>query len=226
MTVLLNEYDSVGKCLMFTFRHRSLCNRIPGGKKYAEAIVSHYMVLEDKIREFREVTYHRLHCRDLLEQHNQNMDDGVRTVYEKCKQHDRENPDDQILSLVFPETAFGPYVRNNIFKEPAIVEQLVVRLESLGKEHPMYAVAGLLKKPLREMRKAILAFREGERHEKIAKTERDLSKGDLVKQYRTNYFDACKDLGKKKASQLFPRTPQKKTEPVPGLPADNNAEAA
>ncbi len=227
MAEMLSIQESVGKYLEKTSRHQRMCHKVAGAQKYAEAINSDYKGLVEKNTMYREAKYEKFHAYDLMILNNNNMDDGVRTVFEKCSQYDRENPADLVLHLIFPDGTFGKFVRNNIFKESVIVEQLVVRLESLGKDHSLASVSNILKKSLREMGKSILAYHEAVRHEKIAKTELELSKDRLRKQYEANYLDARKELGRKVASQLFPtKISYKKVEKELGTVDTESSQAA
>jgi len=212
MAIMLRISDSVGIHLMKANRHKRFCYQVSGAQKYAGTIEPFYDNLEEKNKIYRDEMYTRLHTQDIMTMRNSQLDDGVRTVYEKCKQYDRMNPNGTVLLQIFPNETFGGFVRNNIFEESAIVEQIVVRLEKLGKGHPLFAEIEPLQKLIREMEKSIQKLFNAKRQEKIAKTEMELAKADLRKQYEGNYLDARKELGKKAASQLFPSKSYKKME--------------
>ncbi len=221
MATMIRKTESVGKHLFKVNRHVRFCYQVNGAKKFAKAIEPVYTGLEKKNKLYREAMYGRVHRHDVMTMRNGQLDDGVRTVHEKCKQHDREYPINAVLQKIFPNETFGDFINNNIFDESLIVQQLIVRLEKLGKDHPLYSLAEYLRKLIREMKKSIQIYHDAVQAEKISKIELELAKEELRKQYEVNSLDAQKDLGKKAASQLFPSKPQKKLEELPEGPDGN-----
>lgn len=211
--------SSVDVHLNSTQRHIRLCYQIPGAKTYAEAIEPKYSDTEQKHRDYKEACYACDHAHDLIVYHNNKLDDGVRTAFERCKQHDRENPNSPVLGRIFPKRTFGEYIRNSMFEEPNKIEQLAFCFEELGEEHALFPTAEYLRNLILTARDSFTQFYEEERKESIAKAALLLSKADIRDQFETNYLDARKEFGKKMARHLFPSTYVRKptpTEPTEG----------
>ncbi len=209
---MIYKRDSIGKHLIKANRHTRLCYQVSGADKFAKAIEPVYEAVEEKNRDYRNAVYTRYHAHDTMTLQNSRLDNAVRTAFEKCKQHDRQNPGKAILERLFPGRVYGHLVNNSMFKESLLVEQVAIRFENLGEEHPLYNEAAILRSFIQEMRSAIVLFNTTEQQEKEALTKRALAMADLRKQYETNYLDARKELGKAIAKHLFPDNPHRKPE--------------
>ena len=205
MAQLLYERDATRKHLSATRRHMRLSRQFNGTQFLVDQIQLPYNVLKDKHaatvrkQEQREDRYD-----DLLIADNQ-LDDQVRLVFRRCEEHDRATPGDAVMPRVFPEGKFGHIVNMNLQDEPDTVERLAMRLEDLGKDHPLYSLAKELRTQVAASRKAIRAYEEMIKQLKMSEADEEIAQATLRRQYENNYLDARKQLGKIRAERLFPK---------------------
>lgn len=226
MANMLRFTDSADRHLDATRRHIRLCNQVPDAHKFAVAIDPRYKALQVADEQYREAVYNRVDAYDDMIHYDRNLDNGIRTVYEKCNQFDRDNPGSNVLHLVFPNGTFSEYIRKNMFKEPTYVEQLAVKIESLGKNHTLFPLAAYIRRHILRMRKAIVVYNEALRNEKVVQAEEEVVKGNLRAQFEANYLDARKESGRTYADSLFPKMRHKPVTPPAEEPDEEVAEAA
>ena len=216
MAQLLYERDATRKHLSATRRHMRLCRQFPGTQFLMDSIQLPYSVLRDKQtatqrkEELREDRYD-----DLLIADTQ-LDDQVRLVFRRCEEHDRALPTEAVMPRIFSEGKFGHIVNMNLREEPDTVMSIVLRLENLGKEHPLYPLAKNLRTQIATSRKAIKAYEEMVSQVKTCQAEEQIARATLRRQYENNYLDARKQLGKIRAERLFPKlsTSSRSTQPA------------
>lgn len=226
MARMLRFADSADKHLDATRRHMRLCNQITGAQKYAQAIQPQFTALEEKDAQYQQAVDDRTDAYDDMILRDRELDNAVRTAFEKCRQYDRENPNDPVLQVIFPHETFGELIRKNLFKEPNSIEQLAVKFEGLGPKHKLFPLASYLRKYIACMRKSVRAFREALRKEKVAQAQEEMAKSELRTHYEANYLDARKDVGRVHADSLFPRLTHKPVIPVVDEPEEESVEAA
>ena len=226
MARMLRSADSADKHLDATRRHIRLCNQVTGAQKYAKAIQPQYAALTEKHAQYKQVIDNRIDAYDDMILHDREQDNSVRTAFERCKQYERENPNDPVLHIIFPHEKYGELIRKNLFKEPNSIEQLAVKFESLGPKHKLFPIAAYLRKYIACMRKSVRAFREALRKEKVAQAQEEMVKSELRTQYEANYLDARKDMGRVHADSLFPKLAQKPVIPEANEPEAESAQAA
>lgn len=205
MARMLHDQDSTHMHLNATRRHTRLCNQTQGAEKFANAIQPAYEALAQKKAETEAKSDARQMAYDDLLLNDTDLDNGVRTLFEKCKQYDRNNPGAMILKQIFPEEQYGPIVRANMIKEPDLVEELVIRTESLGESHELFPEAAILRAKIEASRSAIEGFNHAVRAQKMAEAEEEISQAALRQQYEINYLDARKEFGRVFTERLFPQ---------------------
>ena len=205
MAQLLYSRDGLQKHLGAARRHMRLCRQFNGTQFLVDQIQLPYNDLLAKEaatlkkEEQREDRYD-----DLLVADNQ-LDDQVRSVFRRCEEYDRANPANAALHLVYPEGKFGHIISMNMQQQPDTVEQVALRIERLGKDHPLLPLAKDLRDMVTASRKAIKAYEESIKQLKTTQAEEDIAKATLRRQYEINYLDARKQLGKTLAERLFPK---------------------
>lgn len=102
MAQMLRFKDSSGKHLDATRRHKRRCNQVHDAHKFAEAINPQYQALQDAHKQFLDASDRRVDTYDDMVYYDEDLDNGIRTIHEKCNQYDRENPGHDVLHLVFP----------------------------------------------------------------------------------------------------------------------------
>lgn len=205
MAQLLYERDSTRKHLDATRRHQRLCRQLSGTEPLVEAIQLPYHELKNKHAATQKQEEQREDRYDDLLIADTQLDDQVRNVFRRCEEHDRATPAGAILPLIFPQEKFGPIVNMNTQQEPDTVAHLALRLESLGKEHPLFPLAKELRTLVAASRKAIAAYEASGLQVKQCQAEEEIAKATLRRQYETNYLDARKQFGKMRTERLFPK---------------------
>ncbi len=186
-------------------RHQRLCQRTRGAEPLVNNISPVIAALADKRVVTLERRQHKEECYDALLLVNGEMDDGVRTVFEKCKQFDRQNPGSNVLLRIFPTGRTSDIISVSLYDEAMKVDQLITRIKSLSGEHPMLESIQPLQEVMNKELEAQRIYREAVGQWKLAVAEEDLAKADLRRQYEHNYLDAVKLFGKRFAQRLFPK---------------------
>lgn len=216
MATLLRAKDSTDRHLNLCYRHVRLCQK----QKGTETLVGSIQVTSQNLTRQREITQQKQLAReeafDDVMLADSNLDNGVKTVHEKCNQFDRNNPGENVLPLIFPDGKFTSITNLNRYAEPAEVNRLIVRIEKLGSNHPLFGEAQALRTLVSASQTAIDKFHAAEIAEKIAITEEEMARAAARKQFELNYLEARKLFGKLLAERLFPRIiPGGKKEPKP-----------
>ncbi|MBU1536742.1 hypothetical protein KKF84_15565 [Myxococcota bacterium] len=153
-TMLRNEQSSETH-LNVVRRHIRLCGLQKGHDSLVAAIQPAY---DDLIERHKSTTLKAQQREDALDSIillDSDLDNAVRTAFEKCKQYDRENQGQPVINNIFPEGKFSAITSVSRNKEPDVVEKLALRIESLGNEHPLYGLAAELKQKVEASRQAI-----------------------------------------------------------------------
>ena len=229
MAKMLSKQNSTPLFLRSTLRHIRLCNRIYGDNKYSQAINPLYETLQEKYDRYEMMKLDRYFASDNLFMCDHMLDNDIRTSHESCNQYERENNDAFLLDTFFPNGRFGDIIRKSKAKELNIVEQLALKFETLGDQHPLFKLAAELREGISKVRRAMEEYNEAIREEKLALAEVDIAKEALRKQYAKNYFDAKQEKGRVKADFMFPAITSKLKEvPVEEISdtPDQTAQAA
>jgi hypothetical protein len=204
MAQLLYDRHSTKIHLSIVKRHKRLCKQIPGAEELIIAVDPFYDDLLKKqattliAEENKEVAY------DNVQLNDRNLDDRVRSAFEKCKQYDRDNPGRPVLNQVFPDGKFSTIVNTPLKDEPDEVAKLVARIEALGTEHVLNELVAYLNEGIDKCRQALNTYYEAIKAQKSKEAEEAISKSNLSRQYEFNYLDAVKKFGKNFANRLFP----------------------
>jgi hypothetical protein len=194
-----------------------LCKQVKGAEQLAAAIEPAYRELLQRQAAARVKLEARQETLDLAILRDAELDDSVRTAFERTVQFDRDNPGAQVLLKIFPDGGFSEITRTERAKAPDVVEQLALRLESLGEQHPLRSLAADLRAKTMVAREMQAAYLEGIRSQKAAEAEEEIAQANLRRQYEVNYLEARKALGRTVAERLFPRLGggEEPEEPVP-----------
>ena len=188
-----------------------LCKQAPGAAEFADAIKPAFDALIAKQGITKEKAEERENAYDDILFFDTDQDNTVRTLFEKCNQYDRDNPEDRALPKIFPEGKFTLFTRVSVTKQPDTVEEIAVRLESLGESHALYSAVAQLREKIEASRSAITGYHTAIRDQKIAEAEEEIAQSELRQQYEFNYLDARRKLGRTMAERLFPRTSARQT---------------
>lgn len=223
MATLLNDRDSTARHLDLTRRHTRLCRQVKGAGALATAIETVNQALIQKQAATKTKFDARQDALDDFILRDLELDDSVRTAFEKCKQFDRENPTATVLLKIFPNGTYSELTNHERSKEPDVIEQLAVRFESLGATHALYPIAADLKTKVSASRAALTAYQNAIRNHKLAEADEEIAQNDLRLQYEANYLEARKTLGRTAAERLFPRHSRQSAREEPGEPGGEAA---
>jgi hypothetical protein len=204
MARLLYVYDSSALHKRLTRRHIRLCGQVKGGAIYAQAIqpkldkLIQTELASAMVDEAYENTYDDLILKDT------ELDNSVRTLFERSKQHDRDNGGN-VSILLFPDLIFSDIVNLPYAEEPKKVQDLIQKLETLEPAHELRSLIGVLQQKVDAVNDALDARRQAVDNVRRCQIDEELAKGELRMQYEVNYLDARKALGKHVAELLFPK---------------------
>lgn len=218
MATLLNDRDSTARHLDLTRRHVRLCRQVKGTGPLATAIEAVSQALLQKQAATKTKFDARQDALDDFILRDLELDDGVRTAFEKCKQFDRDNPGTPVSLKIFPDGKYSDLTRIERTKEPDVIEQLAVRFESLGATHALYPVAADLRVKISASRTALTVYQEAIRNHKLAEADEEIAQANLRLQYENNYLEARKIFGRTASDRLFPRHSRESADEEPGEP--------
>jgi hypothetical protein len=210
MARLLYKQDSTALHIRLTRRHIRLCGQVKGGALYAQAIQPKLDKLLQKTQalsaaeEVYENTYDDLILKDA------ELDDGVRTLFERTRQYDRENRSG-VSVLLFPDLTFSRIVNMPYAEESKKVSSLIQKLETLGATHELSSLADILREKVDTVNVALDARQQASDTVRQCQVDLELAKNEVRAQYEANYFDARKSLGKYIAESLFPKVVRRKS---------------
>jgi len=205
MAKMLNDRDSTDRHLDLIRRHMRLCKQIKGAGPMAAAIEPVYQVLRQKQIATTAQFNARQDALDDFILRDLELDDAVRTAFEKCKQFDRDNPAAPVLLKMFPDGKYSEITRIERAKEPDAIEQLAVRFESLGTNHALYGIAADLRAKVAASRTGLTTYQTAIRNHKLAEADEEITQANLRQQYEVNYLEIRKFLGRGATDRLFPR---------------------
>jgi hypothetical protein len=203
---MISERRSTATHVNLANRHCRLCKQNKGTNALIDRMtpfIDSLMKREaqtEAAREEKDAAHDNVILKDSL------MDDMVRTLFERCKQHQRQYPGENLIQLLFPNGTFGDVVSMPLYSEADEVEKIVSRLENLGSEHPLADMIDPLKTAIQNDREAIAVHTVAITTWKTAEAEEEMAKAALRRQYEHNYLDAVKQFGKRYAERLFPKT--------------------
>lgn len=206
MPYLIRVADSTQLCLSFSRRHMRLCTQYGYEAEGVTTLEQLCNGLKDKQALSDQAQEYRVDLHDDIVNKDNDLDDMVRTLFERCKQYDREQVNTkQVLAHLFPSQTFGPLIRQNRDKQLIELENVAVKLEALGETHPLFPLATELRTKMKSVSDSIQIYLEALRLEEAAKAEEEIAKEEVCAQYAVSFYDACKAIGKKRAAYLFPK---------------------
>jgi hypothetical protein len=209
MARLIYRQDSLALHKRLTRRHIRLCGQVKGGAPFAQAILPK---LDDLLKkeqalsaavEMSENTYDDLVLKD------SELDNAVRTLFERSRQYDRENGGN-VSVLLFPDLTFSDIVNMPYSEEPKKVSALIQKLETLEQGHELRSLIIGIQQKINTVNVALDARQHAADNVRRCQVEVELSKNEIRAQYETNYLDARKLLGKQIAESLFPKVVNRK----------------
>ncbi len=204
MAQLLYDRHSTKIHLNIVKRHMRLCRQFNGTENLVSSIEPSFEALLEKEAASDRATFEKEVASDFVGLNDTNLDDKVKTCFERCKQYDRENPGRPTLLIVFPDNKYTTITRASLKLEPDLAEQMVARLESLGADHSLNELAAGIKEGISKCREALSDYHQSIRLLKGAEADEEIAKSNLRRQYEFNYYDSIKLFGKNFAERLFP----------------------
>ena len=210
MAKKLNDAMSSEVHINYSFRHSRRCKQTKGATELASAIDPFITELETKSSETKKEKLSHNNSYDDLIFNSSGLDDCIRTISDRAKQYDRENPGRPVHKLLFPNGGYSTILRFPIAKKANASEELKERIKSLGEEHVLAAQVLLLTEAITNVRTSITALQQADTKVRTAIANEEVAQANLRKRYEFNYLDAIKMFGKTFANRLFPQTVYRK----------------
>ena len=193
-----------------------LCDREGNGtQKYASIIVKTQNDLEKVMESVHSKTFERIADYDALVHAESQLDEEVRSVFYTCRKHDLNVECDPVLEKVFLGSVFFPIIYAPRERKRDLVTRMIARLGSIAPDGDLPAETTTeLETALGKMIEAQEKLEKSIMEESRSKALELLGKKEYVEQYNFLYYNACSDLGRRKANRLFP-TLQEKRKTVP-----------
>jgi hypothetical protein len=226
MRYLPSLNQSSGRLINIGRRFGRLCTRAgAGAQKYCDRVTAALQPLVQRNDEAEQAGFEADTANDLAMQTNMALSEAVRTAFERCEQHDRENPADPVTLKVFPDRGFSEIVYAKRVREPELVRQLSYRIKALGEASLLAPIAQSLDAAVSTMDKAMDEQRAKNREYDDAATREKLAKVFFVNEYKAVYYGAAVERGQRYARTLFPVISTKK-EQNESPTGDGGADAA
>ncbi|MDR2286121.1 MAG: hypothetical protein LBE04_01395 [Prevotellaceae bacterium] len=210
MARLLYKQDSVVLHKRLTRRHIRLCGQIKGGATCASAIqpkLDNLLITEQALSVANE-TYEN--TSDDLILKDADLDNAVRTLFERSRQYDRENGGN-VAVLLFPDLTYSDIINMPYAEEPKKVSTLIQKLETLEQGHELRSLIDVLQQKVNAVNAALDAKQQAADNVRRCQVQEELTKNEVRAQYETNYLDARKTLGRQVAESLFPKIANQKS---------------
>lgn len=201
---MLRDPDSTSRHLTVVRRHLRLCSLFAGAGFLAANIQPAYAQLQSTAAAKQVAREAEEDARDDLNFHGLDAADTLRTLSERAKQRDRENPGDTAFARVFPEGGFGDYITSQGTVSASDCELLAKRVTALGANHSLASFVADLNGHRMAIDEAQKLTEAALRGRKAAEADDELAQAALRRAYEHNALDAQKKFGKR-AERLFPR---------------------
>lgn len=212
MARMISQRDSATLHLRMAKRHIRLCGRLAQTKKFAAALREAITQLEEKEKGRKAASDEREYAYDDVILCDTDLDNAVRTTFERTRQYDRDRLT-RMLDLLFPARGFSDLVRMPLSKEPQEVNKLVVKLGQLEDGNELKPLAGFLQEKVNASIAAWDAYQQTITRLKEVQASEELSKLALRRQYEHNWLEARKEFGVSVADSLFPKVSVKTAGP-------------
>jgi hypothetical protein len=220
MARLLYKQDSTAFHKRLTRRHIRLCGQVNGGASYAQAIQPKLDQLTQKEQALLAANELSENASDDLILKDVDLDNSVRTAFERSRQYDRENSANVSL-LLFPDLTFSDIINMPYSEEYKEVSSLIQKIETLAPGHGLRPLAQMLLQKVNAVKQALGARQQAADHVRKCQVELELAKKELQEQYEINYLDARKSLNRQAAESLFPKVGTRK---IKSIDEDVNSE--
>lgn len=205
MAQLLSSSYSAEKCINAGRRYQRLSKQVIEDQTLPDKLTPPIALCKTKMKIFDEKTEAKEDAYDDVVLFDRFLDDGVRSLFEDCKQHDRNNPTELVLKQIFPDEKFGEIIRLHFATEVSEVEKIILRIENLGAEHSLAPHISTLKDKIGVVENALGVHTTTIRDEKMAQAEVEIAKQALIRQYEYNYLDVRQKYSKSMCEKVFPR---------------------
>lgn len=212
MARMIYQKDSTAMHVKMARRHMRLCGQVKGAGKFAEQIQPAWSKLREKQNEKAAASDARDDAYDDVILKDSELDNAVRTTFERIRQYDRENTT-RYLELMFPSHGFSGIVYSPLSKEPQEVQNVVLKLESLDEGHALRELIEPLKTAAETSAAAVKTYEDCGRLMENIQVSEDLARMELRQQYEHNWLDARKEFGVAFADRIFPKISGKQTRP-------------
>jgi tetratricopeptide (TPR) repeat protein len=204
MATLLFPRDSADKHLRAARMHMRRCANIKGSSEFAAAIKPFFLNLKEKKKATDVKVEEKEDAYDLAMYYDAELDAEIKFLFNECEKYDRKNPGALSMKKVFPQGKFSPITTMNYEKQIGAVKQLILRLKSLGENHPLFPSVAEITSKMEDSDNAIDTYKKAVSAEKIALGEEGIAKSALAARYEKNYLHARDTLGRAIAEKLFP----------------------
>jgi hypothetical protein len=204
MAKMLYQRDSTAKHRRLGRRHARLCGQVKGTAKFGEKMRQPLETLKEKENERLEATILREDAYDDVVLCDGDLDNAVRTAFEKIRQYDRENGT-SFLVLFFPTHGFYEIITKPYSQEPQEVKNIVIKLNGLEDGHPLKSLADDLLQKVEASFAAWDVYQKSISLLKEMRAAEELSKLAVRQQYECNWLDARKEFGAAVADRIFPK---------------------
>lgn len=209
MARMIYKQDSTAMHLKMARRHIRLCGQVKGAGKFAEQILPVWKNLKESEKkkesasEIRDDAYDDVVLKDI------ELDNMVRTVFERTRQYDRDNTT-RYLDLLFPARGFSDIIRMHMSKEPQEVGKLLLKIEKLEDGHGLRELIEPLKTKIENAKAAWAAYEQKIDSLKEMQIDEEMAKLAVRRQYEHNWLDARKEYGVNMADSIFPKITTRK----------------
>ncbi len=112
-------------------------------------------------------------------------------------------PTARVLMTIFPTGKFGGLVNLPVEEEQEALDNLVLRLQSLGEDHPLFVETDTLAVNIEASKAAVAIFEVATKAVKTALTKEEMAKAALRQQYEKNYLQARDMFKRSLAERIF-----------------------
>jgi hypothetical protein len=215
----LRPEASVEKNQLYGERHVSLCEQFPGTEALVSAISPCLGNVEEKIASYKKAEKESLKANDKQICNTNLLKNQLRSTSERIKEYDRDNPGSNLMSMVFPDNLTPVVLLTNPEDLLSETTTIVAKIQSLGSEHPLYAIAAKITEKVDICNQCMAKCKEADAKLNMAETELDIAHLALVKQYGINILESKKMFGNDFTEQLFPRLVAQKKSAPPSPPS-------
>ncbi len=208
MARMILQRDSAAMHLRMAKRHARLCGRVSQTKKYAAALQGALKKLEEKEKERKDASDEREYAYDDVILCDTELDNAVRTTFERAQQYDRDHLS-RVRDLLFPTHGFSTIVYMPLSKEPQEVSKIVIKINQLEDGHELKPLAATLQEKADASTAAWNTYQQAINRLKDIQAFEELAKLAVRRQYEHNWLDARKEFGVSVADSLFPKVSNK-----------------